>query len=58
MYQLKGDKNIVYVSDRETASKIVENYSPIEEEFKGARIRAFYNHIRENYSYARDPFGN
>lgn len=49
MYQLKGDKNIVYVSDRDTASKIVENYSPIEEEFKGERIRAFYNHIRENY---------
>ena len=49
MYQLKGDKNIVYVSDREAASKIVENYSPIVEEFKGERIRAFYNHIRNNY---------
>ena len=49
MYQLKGDKNIVYVSDRETASKIVENYSPIEKGLNGERIKAFYNHIRDNY---------
>lgn len=49
MYRLQEEKNIVYVSDRDTASKIVKNYFPIKEEFKGERIKAFYNHIKDNY---------